>query len=50
MRNGGIGKGWHESLPEDDFHILSLALLKDKLTEVFNMIKDRHNERLDSKS
>ncbi len=54
-KGGRIGRGWYEDEPEEnkilDDHsqteICELAtdLLKDKLTEVFNLIKERKHER-----
>jgi|GEM_PF-6383937 hypothetical protein len=47
-QNGKIGCGWHEDVvgdETDEFHLLATNLLKDKLTEVFDIIKEKHNER-----
>jgi hypothetical protein len=56
MRNGGIGRGWYEDYPESKQiteHEIELneffkGMLKDKLTEVSNLIGQRHKERCDA--
>lgn len=47
-QNGKVGCGWYEDIvgdETDEFHALATNLLKDKLKEVFELIKEKHNER-----
>lgn len=47
-QNGKIGCGWYEDIvgdETDEFHSLAADIMRDKLTEVFNLIQERHNEK-----
>jgi hypothetical protein len=53
MRNGGIGRGWYEDDPnsiaptmnEIELSGFFMDMLKNKLSEVFDLISQRNKER-----
>lgn len=47
-QNGKIGCGWYEDIvgdETDELQLLATGLLRDKLTEAFNLAKERKHER-----
>lgn len=42
MKNGGIGRGWAPEESEDELVFLATGLLKSKIEEVWQKIRESH--------